>query len=54
MLLVFGLGFRLDTPWQGVAWVFMLAGALSAGAGLGLLVRRTTGGDAFVQSEGGG
>ena len=36
-MLGFGLG--LDTPWQGVAWALIGAGALAAGAGLWSLGR---------------
>ena len=50
-LLVVGFGLRLDTPWQGLAWVFLVAGTVSAGAGLWKLARRAADG-AFVAPPG--
>jgi hypothetical protein len=50
-LLVVGLGLRLDTTWQGLAWVCMLVGTLAGGAGLWELVRRSSRG-AFVPRPG--
>jgi hypothetical protein len=32
LLLMFGFGVRLDTGWQGVAWVLLAAGVLSLAA----------------------
>jgi hypothetical protein len=49
LLLVLGLGLRLDTPFQGIAWAFIAAGAGSGGVGLWLLGRRRTSGGAFVR-----
>jgi hypothetical protein len=49
-----GFGLRLDTDWQGLAWVLLVAGTLAAAAGLRGFVR---GGDrfgAFVQPPGKG
>ncbi len=48
LLLVLGLGLRLDTPFQGIAWSFIAAGGVSGGAGLWLLARRRTSAGAFV------
>ena len=44
ILLMLGLGLRLDSSWQGLAWLLIVAGAASGGAGLWLLAR----GGAFV------
>jgi hypothetical protein len=30
LLLMIGFGLRLDTAWQGLAWVVLVAGALAA------------------------
>jgi hypothetical protein len=50
LLLVLGLGLRLDTSWQGLALCLIAAGAVSAGAGLWMLARRRSDG-AFVPSR---
>jgi hypothetical protein len=34
LLLMLGFGLRLDTSWQGLAWVLILAGAAVAARGL--------------------
>jgi hypothetical protein len=34
LLLMLGFGLRLDTAWQGLAWVLLVAGAVVAGRGL--------------------
>jgi len=47
--LVVGLGLRLDTPWQGLAWALLLAGAVTGAAGLWMLARRTGAVGAFVR-----
>jgi hypothetical protein len=52
LLLVVGFGLRLDTPWQGLAWVFLVAGTVSAGAGLWMLARRRAADGAFVATPG--
>jgi hypothetical protein len=54
LLLMLGFGLHLDTPWQGLAWLLITAGALSTGVGLWLLARRRTRDDAFVASAGKG
>jgi hypothetical protein len=53
LLLMLGFGLRLDTPYQGVAWLLLLTGALVTGAGLLLLAQRRRN-DAFVQPSGKG
>jgi hypothetical protein len=40
LLLVIGLGLRLDSPWQGLASVLIAVGALGGGVGLWMLARR--------------
>lgn len=40
LLLMVGFGLRLDTPYQALAWLFLLVGAVAAGAGLMLLSQR--------------
>ncbi len=53
LLLMLGFGLRLDTAWQGLAWLLLLAGAGATGRGLWLLWRRDAGsGDAFVRQAG--
>lgn len=53
VLLILGLGFRLDTSWQGLAWVLMVAGAALSGWGLWLLSQaRRRAADAFVRAAG--
>ena len=53
-VLMMGLGLRLDTTWQGVAWLLIVAGAV----GGGLALRPLVGGgaqdssSAFVPPEG--
>ena len=49
-ILMIGFGLRLDTAWQGLATLLILAGALAGTVGLGLLARRRAG--AFVPAEG--
>jgi hypothetical protein len=34
LLLMLGFGLRLDTPWQGLAWLLLAGGAAVAGRGL--------------------
>jgi len=34
LLLMLGFGLRLDTAWQGIAWILLVAGAITAGIGL--------------------
>jgi hypothetical protein len=53
LLLVLGFGLRLDTDWQRLAWLLLLAGAGVTGRGLWLLWRRDAGpDDAFVRQAG--
>lgn len=40
LLLMLGFGLRLDTPWQGLAWMLLAVGALVAGRGLARLAGR--------------
>jgi hypothetical protein len=54
LVLVLGLGLRLDTPWQGVAWVLIVTGASCGAAGLWMLARRQGAIDPFVRRGGGG
>ena len=42
LLLMLGFGLRLDSPWQGLAAVLILAGAALGAAGLWPLVRRAS------------
>jgi hypothetical protein len=53
LLLMLGFGLRLDTPWQALGGLLIFAGGLMAGAGLWLLVRRRSMGDAFARATGG-
>jgi hypothetical protein len=46
--LMIGLGLRLDTPFQGLAWVLIVVGGALGGRGLWMLYRRR----AFVPGEG--
>lgn len=50
-VLMVGLGLRLDTAWQGLAWALIAAGAAGASAGLwaGYQAARR---DAFVSGAG--
>jgi hypothetical protein len=50
-VLMLGLGLRLDTAWQGIAWVLIAAGATGAGLALGD-ERATPRPDAFVSGVG--
>jgi hypothetical protein len=52
VLLMLGFGLRLDSDWQGLAWVLLLAGALAGIAGLRGLWRRADGFRAFVPPSG--
>ena len=53
VLLVLGLGLLLDTEWQRLAWLLLLAGAAVTGRGLWLLTQRDAGSaDAFVRQAG--
>ena len=40
LLLVLGFGFRLDTEWQRLAWLLLLAGMAVTSRGLWLLWQR--------------
>ena len=48
LLLMVGFGLRLDSPWQGLAWICLLAGAAAGGAGLWTLADRDGALRAFV------
>lgn len=50
-VLMLGLGLRLDTAWQGLAWVLTVAGAAAASAGL-WADREAARRDAFVSGAG--
>ena len=50
-VLMVGFGLRLDTAWQGVAALLILAGGVAAGLGL-WHGREAAGGDAFVSGPG--
>lgn len=50
-VLMVGFGLRLDTAWQGLAALLILAGGAAAGLGL-WHGRQTASGDAFVSSPG--
>ena len=52
VLLMLGFGLRLDTPWQGLAWVLLAAGTAAAAAGLLDLVRDRPGFRASVPPPG--
>jgi hypothetical protein len=53
LLLVLGFGFRLDTEWQRLAWLLLLAGTAVTGRGLWLLWQRDAAAvDAFVHEAG--
>jgi len=54
VLLMLGFGLRLDTDWQGVAWVLLVAGAAAAAAGLLGFARAGDRSGAFVQPPGKG
>ena len=53
LLLMLGFGLRLDTSYQGIAWLLLLSGAFATVAGLLLLAQRRRD-DAFVQPRGKG
>jgi hypothetical protein len=50
-MLMVGFGLRLDTAWQGLAALLILAGGVVAGLGL-WHGREGAGGDAFVSGPG--
>jgi hypothetical protein len=53
LLLVLGFGLRLDTDWQRLAWLALVAGAGVTGRGLWLLWQREgRPADAFVREAG--
>ena len=54
VLLMLGFGFRLDTTWQGLAWVLIVAGAAAGLAGLWDIARDAGGVRASVQPPGKG
>jgi hypothetical protein len=41
LVLMVGLGLRLDTRWQGFAWMLIVLGAAGGGVGLWLLNQRS-------------
>jgi len=54
LLLMLGFGLRLDTGWQGLAWLLLLGGVATTGRGLWLLSQRVArADDAFVRRAGG-
>ena len=52
VLLMLGFGLRLDSDWQGLAWLLLVGGAVAGGAGLLGLRRRPDGERAFVPPAG--
>ena len=52
LLLMLGFGLRLDTAWQGLAWVLLVAGGVAAAAGLRQLPREGDRFAAFVPPPG--
>jgi len=50
LLLMLGLGLRLDTPWQTLAALLIVGGTVTAGAGLWRLARRVGMRTAFVSN----
>ncbi len=52
VLLMLGFGLRLDSDWQGLAWLLLVAGAVAGGAGLLGLHRRRDREHAFVPPAG--
>jgi hypothetical protein len=54
LLLMVGFGLRLDTGWQGAAWVFLLGGAASVALGFRDLARGGAEAGAFVPPRGKG
>jgi hypothetical protein len=50
LLAMLGFGLRLDTAWQGTAWLLLAAGAVAVGLAL---VRHVGEPRAFVSTEGG-
>jgi len=53
LLLVLGLGLRLDSSWQGAAWLLILAGGAVAAAGLWTLGRAGLDAEPFVPRRAG-
>jgi hypothetical protein len=49
LVLMIGLGLRLDTGWQATAWLLMVGGA--AALGLGLVRAEPPGARAFVAAD---
>jgi hypothetical protein len=49
LVLMIGLGLRLDTTWQATAWLLILAGA--GALGLGLVRSEAPGARAFVPAD---
>ena len=49
LLAMIGFGLRLDTDWQGTAWLLLVAGAVAVGLGLR---RSDTSPRAFVSAGG--
>jgi hypothetical protein len=52
VLLMLGFGLRLDSDWQGLAWLLLVAGAVAGGAGLLGLRRPPDREHAFVPPAG--
>lgn len=52
LVLMLGLGLRLDTAFQGLAWVLVVGGAGTAALGLLRLATRPPDGGAFVPRPG--
>lgn len=54
VLLMLGFGLRLDSTWQALAWVLLLAGAVTGAAGLWALAGGAERPGAFVRPPGKG
>lgn len=54
VLLMLGFGVRLDTGWQGIAWVLLVAGGVAAAVGLWGLAHEGGRSAAFVPPTGKG
>jgi len=52
VLLMLGFGLRLDTEWQGLAWILLVAGGAVGGIGLWGLARGADRFSAFVPPSG--
>ncbi len=51
LVLMLGFGLRLDSSWQGAAWVLLVVGGTATVAGLAALAREPRDVAAFVSPE---